>query len=57
MEQKAYNAFAKCNMLFNPIKLEFICPYNQKLKVDGIIEDDGDFKLRFRTLKCPNCPL
>ena len=53
---KSNNAFAKCNMLFNPIKLEFTCPYNQKLKVDGIIEDDGDFKLRFRTLKCPNCP-
>ena len=53
---KSDNAFAKCNMPFDPIKLEFTCPYNQKLKVDGIIEEDGDLKLRFRTHKCPNCP-
>ena len=32
------NPHAKCNMSFDPIKLEFTCLYNQKLKVTGIIE-------------------
>ena len=50
------NSHAKCNMDFNPIKLEFTCLNNQKLKVDGIVEKDGELKLRFRTLECPNCP-
>lgn len=50
------NPYAKCNMYFDPIKLEFTCPNNQKLKVDGIVERDGEFKLRFRTHECPNCP-
>ena len=49
-------AHAKCNMHFDPIKLEFTCLNNQKLKVDGIVEKDGELKLRFRTLECPNCP-
>lgn len=50
------NPHAKCNMPFDPIKLEFTCLYNKKLKVDGIIEEDGEFKLRFKTIECPNCP-
>ena len=50
------NPFAKCNMHFDPIKLEFTCLYNQKLKVDGVVENDGELKLRFKTLECPNCP-
>ena len=49
-------AHAKCNMHFDPIKLEFTCLNNQKLKVDGIIKKDGELKLRFRTFECPNCP-
>ena len=36
------NPHAKCNMSFDPIKLEFTCLYNQKLKVDGIIEKDDE---------------
>ena len=47
---------AKSNMHFDPIKLEFTCLNNQKLKVDGIVEKDGELKLRFRTMECPNCP-
>ncbi|MBR0371364.1 MAG: transposase [Methanobrevibacter sp.] len=50
------NPHAKCNMHFDPIKIEFTCLNNQKLKVDGIVEKDGELKLRFRTLECPNCP-
>ena len=50
------NPHAKCNMPFNPEKLEFTCSYNQKLKVDGIVEKDGELKLRFKTHECPNCP-
>ena len=50
------NPYAKCNMDFDSIKLEFTCLNNQKLKVDGIVEKDGELKLRFRTMKCPNCP-
>ena len=50
------NPHAKCNMHFDPIKIEFTCLNNQKLKVDGIIKKDGELKLRFRTLECPNCP-
>ena len=50
------NPHAKCNMHFDPIKLEFTCLNNQKLKVDGIVEKDGELKLRFRTNECPNCP-
>ena len=50
------NPHAKCNMHFDPIKIEFTCLNNQKLKVDGIIKNDGELKLRFRTYECPNCP-
>ena len=50
------NPHAKCNMHFDPIKMEFTCPNNQKLKVDGIIEKDNELKLRFKTHECPNCP-
>ena len=50
------NPYAKYNMYFDSIKLEFTCPNNQKLKVDDIVERDGEFKLRFRTHECPNCP-
>ena len=50
------NPHAKCNMHFDPIKLEFTCLNNQKLKVDGIVEKDGELKLRFKTNECPNCP-
>ena len=50
------NPHAKCNMHFDPIKIEFTCLNNQKLKVDGIIKKDGELKLRFRTYECPNCP-
>lgn len=50
------NAYAKCNMPFDPIKLEFTCPFNQKLTVNGIVEEDNKFKLRFKTDKCPICP-
>ena len=50
------NSFAKCNMHFDPIKLEFTCLNNQKLKVDGIIEKDDELKLKFKTNECPNCP-
>ena len=50
------NPHAKCNMHFDPIKLEFTCINNQKLKVDGIMEKDGELKLRFKTPECPNCP-
>ena len=50
------NPFAKCNMPFDPIKLEFTCLYNQKLKVVGIKEDKGELKLIFKTNECPNCP-
>lgn len=50
------NSYAKCNMYFDSIKLEFTCPNNQKLKVDGIVEKYGELKLRFRTHECPNCP-
>ena len=50
------NPHAKCNMHFDPKKLEYTCPNNQKLKVDGIVEKDGELKLRFRTNECPNCP-
>ena len=50
------NPFAKCNMHFNPIKLEFTCPNNQKLKVTGIVEKDEELKLKFQTHECPNCP-
>lgn len=50
------NPHAKCNMHFDPEKLEFTCLYNQKLKVDGIVEKDGKLKLRFKTNKCPDCP-
>ena len=50
------NPYAKCNMYFDPIKLEFTCLNNQKLKVDGIVEKDGELKLRFKTPECPNCP-
>ena len=44
------NPHAKCNMPFDSIKLEFTCLYNKKLKVNGIIEEDGEFKLRFKTI-------
>ena len=50
------NSYAKCNMHFDPIKLEFTCLYDQKLKVDAIVEKDGELQLRFRTPECPNCP-
>lgn len=50
------NPFAKCNMPFDPIKMEYTCPNNQKLKVNEIVEKDGELKLRFQTHKCPNCP-
>ena len=53
---KSDNPFAKCNMPFNPIKMEFTCPNNQKLKVNGIVEKDGELQLRFQTPECPNCP-
>ena len=43
-------------MSFDPIKLEFTCLYNQKLKVDRIIEKDDELKLKFMTHECPNCP-
>ena len=50
------NNYAKCNMHFDPIKLEFTCFFNKKLKVDGIVEKDSELKLRFKTHECPNCP-
>ena len=50
------NPHAKCNMHFDSKKLEYTCLNNKKLKVDGIVEKDGELKLRFRTLECPNCP-
>ena len=50
------NPHTKCNMHFDPIKLEFTCLNNQKLKVDGIVEKDNELKLRFKTPECPNCP-
>ena len=50
------NPHAKCNMLFDPIKLEFTCLNKEKLKVNGIVEKDGELKLRFQTHACPNCP-
>ena len=50
------NPYAKCNMHFDPIKIEFTCPNNQKLKVNGIIEKDEELKLKFQTNECPNCP-
>ena len=50
------NPHAKCNMHFDPIKLEFTCLNNQKLKVNGIVEKDGELKLRFKTNECSNCP-
>ena len=50
------NPHAKCNMHFDSKKLEYTCLNNKKLKVDGIMEKDGELKLRFRTLECPNCP-
>lgn len=50
------NPHAKCNMHFDPKKLEYTCLNNQKLKVDGIVEKDGELKLRFQTFECPNCP-
>ena len=53
---KSDDPFARCNMHFDPIKLEFTCFNNQKLKVDGIVEKDGELKLRFKTNECPNCP-
>ena len=49
------NPHAKCNMPFDPIKLEFTCLNKQKLKVDRIVEKDGELKLRFTTPACPNC--
>ena len=50
------NPPAKCNMPFDPIKLEFTCLNKEKLKVNGIVEKDGELKLRFQTYACPNCP-
>ena len=50
------NPHAKCNMPFDPIKLEFTCLNKEKLKVNGIVEKDGELKLRFQTHACPNCP-
>lgn len=50
------NPHAKCNMHFDPIKLEFTCSNNQKLKVTGIAEINGELKLKFNTPECPNCP-
>ena len=50
------NPHAKCNMHFDPIKLEFTCLNKEKLKVNGIVEKDGELKLRFQTHACPNCP-
>jgi len=50
------NPHAKCNMHFDSKKLEYTCLNNKKLKVYGIVEKDGELKLRFRTLECPNCP-
>lgn len=49
------NPHAKCNMPFDPIKLEFTCLNKEKLKVNGIVEKDGELKLRFQTHACPNC--
>lgn len=50
------NPHAKCNMHFDSKKLEYTCLNNKKLKVDGIVEKDGELKLRFRAFECPNCP-
>ena len=43
-------------MHFDPIKLEFTCPNNQKLKVNGVVEKYEELKLKFQTNECPNCP-
>ena len=52
---KSDNPHAKCNMPFDPIKLEFTCLNNQKLKVNGIVEKEGELKLRFQTSACSYC--
>ena len=50
------NEYAKCNMHFDPIKLEFTYFFNKNLKVNGILEKDSELKLIFKTHECHNYP-